>query len=185
MGLHAGLGVLVLQPMESWQGVQVLASARVMWLAGCWLLAGILWWGCSGLCLPHRCLLAGWCWRLVGKGPDGPQLALVCWQSHGNLVLLARLASPMGSHHGMYPAKRGFHLPPWACWGHSVLGRMPWRDASSEMQSPPPSLGCHVSWKLLAWESEHMQKHKMYWKCQAGALEGDPSSLTCAVKITI
>lgn len=30
-----------------------------------------------------------------------------------------------------------------------------------------------------------MHKHKMYLKCQAGALVGDPSSLTCAVKITI
>lgn len=89
MGLCAGLGILFLQAVESWQGVQALASARVMWLAGCWLLAGILGWGCSRLCLPHGCLLAGWCWQLVGKGPDGPQLAPARWQSLGNVALLA------------------------------------------------------------------------------------------------
>lgn len=80
MGLCAGLGVLLLQPVESWQGVQALASARVMWLAGYWLLAGILGWGCSLACPTGACWLA---LAAAGESPDGPQLAPACWQSCG------------------------------------------------------------------------------------------------------
>lgn len=149
MGLCAGLGVLLLQPLESWQGVQALASASHV--AG-WLLASSWHFG-VGLqpCLPHGCLLAGAgsCWRESGRCPAGTGKAV---------ALHARLSWPGDSHHGVYPAKRGFHLPLWACWGHSVPGWMSWQGAPSADDVPTILAG--VSWKLLAWESEHMQKHK-------------------------
>lgn len=88
MGLCAGL-VLLLQPVESWQGVRALANARLMWLAG-WLLASCWHFG-VGLqpALPTPRVPAGWRWQLVGKDPDGPQLASAHWHSRGSVELLA------------------------------------------------------------------------------------------------
>lgn len=80
MGHCAGLGVLLLQPVESWQGVQALASASHV--AG-WLLASSWHFG-VGLqpCLPHGCLLAGAgsCWRESGRCPAGTGVLAKPWR---------------------------------------------------------------------------------------------------------
>lgn len=67
MGLCAGL-VLLLQPVESWQGVRALANARLMWLPG-WLAAGFLlaFWG--GAAASFACP-TGACWLALAAGGE-------------------------------------------------------------------------------------------------------------------
>lgn len=151
------------------------------WLAGCWLLAGILGWGCSQLCLPHGCLLAGagsW-WgkiRTVRSWHRRTGTAVAAWS------FLLDSSGPGTATVVCTQPKEGFSCLPGSVGGTMCWAGCPGKVPPLHMRSPPPSLGCHVSWELLAWEWEHIHKYKMYLKCQAGALMGDPSSLTCAVK---
>lgn len=157
MGLCAGLGILLLQPEESWQGVQALASTRVMWLTGCWLLAGILGWGCSWLCLPHGCLLAVW-WVLAahGEGSRRSPAGTGVLAEPGQCGTSCSACLAQGQPLWHVPSQK--RVPPASV---SMLG-----GTVCQARCPgkvcPLQMGGRVSWKLLAWQSEHMHKHKMY-----------------------
>lgn len=131
MGLCAGLGIpFLLQPAQSWQGVQTVANARETWPAGHRLLTGILGRGGGRLCLPHGCLLAGLCWQACGEKVRSPA---------GTGALAKPLPRSTALHGSPCPGtaamvrtqlEKGFYPPRRACWGCSMSGRLPWQNAA-------------------------------------------------------
>lgn len=128
-----------------WQGVQALASSRVMWLAG-WLLASCRRFG-VGLqpALPAPRVPAGWCWQLVEKGPDSAQLALVRWHSHGSVALLLGSPGPGTAAVACTQPKGGFSRRPGCVGGTVCWAGCPGKVPPLQMSSPPPSLGCQLA----------------------------------------